>query len=142
MEAQTLTLLARHVKVACETWYLRDADTVAVACVVTIIAGETLREPEPDLTRHIGELWVSIEVILAMRSPVFEAELYGPVTMEMDMICNEVDDMRPGVLRALLHFVYTDSLPVMDDLGDDEMRGLVKVRYAMDRLKAVPVLTF
>nr|CAB3480404.1 unnamed protein product [Digitaria exilis] len=57
-----------------------------------------------------------------MRSPVFEAELYGP----MDMICNEVDDMRPGVLRALLHFVYTDSLPVMDDLGDDEMRGLVK----------------
>nr|CAB3482463.1 unnamed protein product [Digitaria exilis] len=76
-----------------------------------------------DMVQHL--LVAADRVILAARSPVFEVELYGPMTMEMDTICVEVDDMRPGVFRALLHFVYTNSLPVMDDLGDDEMKGLV-----------------
>ncbi|XBH73781.1 hypothetical protein VPH35_100840 [Triticum aestivum] len=44
--------------------------------------------------------------------------------------------MQPVVFKALLHFIYTDSLPS----GEDEMVRLLLVaadRYAMDRLKLV-----
>jgi speckle-type POZ protein len=51
--------------------------------------------------------------------------------------------MRPDTFRALLHFIYTDSLPAMSHLRMDEMRELVQHllaaanRYATDRLKVM-----
>jgi speckle-type POZ protein len=51
--------------------------------------------------------------------------------------------MQPAVFKALLHFIYTDSLPDLDDFeGDDkcEMHRHLLVaadRYAMDRLKII-----
>ncbi|VAI23584.1 unnamed protein product [Triticum turgidum subsp. durum] len=47
--------------------------------------------------------------------------------------------MQPAVFRALLHFIYTDSLPGGED-EDTEMAQLLLVaadRYAMERLKLV-----
>ena len=77
-----------------------------------------------------------------MRSPVFKAELYGPMSeTAADLI--QIKDMQPDIFRALLHFIYTDSLPAMDELeGDDHtemIRHLLAAadRYAMDRLKVV-----
>ncbi|KAJ1267818.1 hypothetical protein BS78_07G087300 [Paspalum vaginatum] len=152
--------------------YLHD-DAVAVACVVTVVSGSTTRrarsappdiplpEPEPDLPQHIGELLVSQDgadvtfdvdgeafaahrIILAARSPVFEEELYGSPAMETDAHHHvTVRDMRPAVFRALLHFIYTDSVPAMGDLGTDETRELIQHllvaadRYDMDRLRVV-----
>ncbi|KAE8789049.1 BTB/POZ and MATH domain-containing protein 1 [Hordeum vulgare] len=50
--------------------------------------------------------------------------------------------MQPAAIRALLHFIYTDSLAAMDDLLDSHdkrelMRHLLVAadRYAMDRLR-------
>jgi speckle-type POZ protein len=77
-----------------------------------------------------------------MRSPVFEAELFG-LMRETTMPCVTIQDMQPAVFKALLHFIYTDSLPDLDDLeGDDkcEMHRHLLVaadRYAMDRLKMI-----
>jgi speckle-type POZ protein len=57
--------------------------------------------------------------------------------------CVTVEDIHPDVFKALLHFIYTDSLSDSDleDLDDDVYCEIVRHllvaadRYAMDRLK-------
>lgn len=113
--------------------YLRD-DRLTIECVVTIVEDEKSfveEVPPSDITEHLGKLLqgkegtdVILEVqgeafpahklVLAMRSPVFKAELYGAMR-EKDMSCITINDMQPVVFEALLHFIYTDSLPAMDD---------------------------
>jgi speckle-type POZ protein len=51
-------------------------------------------------------------------------------------------DMQPPIFEALLHFMYTDSLPAtMDDLDRDTFKDIIRHllvaadRYAMERLK-------
>ncbi|GJN36727.1 hypothetical protein PR202_gb25617 [Eleusine coracana subsp. coracana] len=74
-----------------------------------------------------------------MRSPVFEAELYGPMRDKTRNIT--VKDMQPDVFKALLHLIYTDSLPVMDDPAGEPNTEMVKHllvaadRYALERMK-------
>ncbi|KAM3214842.1 hypothetical protein ACQJBY_067038 [Aegilops geniculata] len=87
-----------------------------------------------------GEVFRAHKVILAMRSPVFKAELYGPMSNECKRSIT-IEDMQPTVFKALLHFIYTDSLPPMDDPNDEEYEEMVKHllvaadRYAMERMK-------
>ncbi|KAL6843275.1 hypothetical protein ACP4OV_026988 [Aristida adscensionis] len=89
-----------------------------------------------------GELLHAHRLVLAARSPVFKAELYGPMS-ENKMECIVIEDMVPAVFKALLRFVYTDSLPAMDDLDEEENEEMVKHllvaadRYAVERLKLV-----
>ena len=74
-----------------------------------------------------------------MRSPVFEAQLYGPMKEAREQ-CLAIEGMQPSVFKALLHFIYTDSLPEMDDLEAGDRSELIRHmlvaadRYAMDRL--------
>ncbi|CAO2209720.1 unnamed protein product [Urochloa humidicola] len=76
-----------------------------------------------------------------MRSPVFEAELYGPMEGKQRRIT--IEDVQPAVFKALLHLIYTDSLPEMDDLDEDEKEDIVRHllvaadKYAMERMKLV-----
>ncbi|KAJ1276445.1 hypothetical protein BS78_05G215100 [Paspalum vaginatum] len=72
-----------------------------------------------------GELFSAHRSILAARSPVFKAELFGPM-MEKAAARVQVHDMEPVVFRAMLHFVYTDSL-----LGAAAMGVGVEDRVAM-----------
>uniref|UniRef100_A0A8R7R7M5 BTB domain-containing protein n=1 Tax=Triticum urartu TaxID=4572 RepID=A0A8R7R7M5_TRIUA len=77
-----------------------------------------------------------------MRSPVFKAELYG-ARREKDTRHITIADMQPVVFEGLLHFIYTDSLPAMDDLGPDGYQETIRHllvaadRYAMERLKII-----
>jgi speckle-type POZ protein len=97
---------------------------------------------EADVTFKVGEEeFPAHRIVLAMRSPVLKAQLYGPMKEKDDMPCIPIVDMQPDVFRALLHFIYTDSLPSMDDLDGDDKKELTRHllvaadRYAMDRLK-------
>uniref|UniRef100_A0ACD5URE7 Uncharacterized protein n=1 Tax=Avena sativa TaxID=4498 RepID=A0ACD5URE7_AVESA len=73
---------------------------------------------EADVTFEVnGENFPAHKIVLAMRSPVFKAELYGPMRDKTSRKIT-VQDMQPAVFKALLHFIYTDSLPSMED--DDE----------------------
>ena len=48
----------------------------------------------------------------------------------------EIDDMEPAVFEALLHFVYTDSLPGDADNNVAMQHMLVAAdRYGLDRLR-------
>ncbi|RLN04888.1 BTB/POZ and MATH domain-containing protein 2-like [Panicum miliaceum] len=84
--------------------------------------------PATDLTYSVGgELFHAHKVVLAARSPVFEAELSGGPTSTAEeshapaAAIVEVDDMRPDLFEALLHYIYTDTLPATEgEAGDDE----------------------
>ncbi|VAI68657.1 unnamed protein product [Triticum turgidum subsp. durum] len=73
-----------------------------------------------------------------MRSPVFKAELYGPMGNRTERNIT-VEDMQPAVFKELLRFIYKDSLPSVDNLDDDMVKHLLVAadRYAMERMKMI-----
>jgi speckle-type POZ protein len=141
--------------------YLKD-DCFTVWCDLTVFVKEAhakplVKVPPPVLQQHLCQLLSSSEAsdvsfkvgretfaahrcVLAARSSVFKAELFGPMRKTRARSVT-IEDMQPAVFRAFLHFIYTDSLPDLDDLqGNDHcemIRHLLVAadRYAMDRLK-------
>ncbi|KAG2558810.1 BTB/POZ and MATH domain-containing protein 1-like [Panicum virgatum] len=137
-------------------------DKFCIRCDVTVVE-TTGRQvpatvPPPDLRRHLGDLLaagvgedVAFEVggetiaahraVLAARSPVFRAEFFGAPLKENAATRVRIHGMEPRVLRAMLHFVYTDSLPETDDGGERmaiAQHLLVAAdRYGMERLRSV-----
>ncbi|VAI38436.1 unnamed protein product [Triticum turgidum subsp. durum] len=148
--------------------YLRD-DRLTIECIVTVIKKPHVVDTKPfpkidmppsDMTADVGRLLEEKEgfdvsfivgeetieahrFVLAMRSPVLKAELYGPMREARPGQSITIKDMQPVVFKALLHFIYTDSLPGDMDLEggkDTDMVRLLLVaadRYAMERLKLV-----
>ncbi|KAM0873914.1 hypothetical protein ACQ4PT_037763 [Festuca glaucescens] len=130
--------------------YLRD-DRLTVECVIDVVQDAVVTRATPsvevevpvsDLPAHLGrlleeqegvditfdvqgEVFHAHKIVLAMRSAVFKAELYGPMR-EKGARLIVVDDMQPLVFKALLHFVYTDALLVLDDLAAEEYRDLMQ----------------
>ncbi|CAN6173181.1 unnamed protein product [Urochloa humidicola] len=111
-----------------------------------------------DLHKHFGELWRSQKgtditflvagehiaahkCVLAARSPVFMAELFG----DMKETASEsvvIEDMEPEVFKALVQFIYTDTSPPELEEGQEEDAGSMAQhllaaadRYGMERLK-------
>ncbi|QCD97663.1 elongation factor Tu [Vigna unguiculata] len=62
-----------------------------------------------------GEFFSAHKLVLAARSPVFRAQLFGPMK-DQNTQCIKVEDMEAPVFKALLHFIYWDSLPDMHEL--------------------------
>ncbi|GJN04924.1 hypothetical protein PR202_ga22508 [Eleusine coracana subsp. coracana] len=94
-----------------------------------------------DITLEVdGEAFPAHRSILAARSPVFKAQLFGPVTGQNTAVCMWIEDIEAGVFKAFLHFVYNDSLPEVEE-GETMImaqRLLVAAdRYGMDRLKLI-----
>ncbi|KAL6643078.1 hypothetical protein ACP70R_021259 [Stipagrostis hirtigluma subsp. patula] len=117
-----------------------------------------LAVPPSDLNRHLGDLLVgqagadvtfqvagetfrAHRFLLAARSPVFKAELWGAMKEGAASVdCVHIDDMLPQVFKALLQFMYTDSLPEME--GHEEIlmaQHLLEAadRYDLQRLKLI-----
>ncbi|KAK1608785.1 hypothetical protein QYE76_032458 [Lolium multiflorum] len=148
-----------------ESCYVLD-NYLTIECDVTVVKQSRVRDspaeyqvevPPSDLSDHFGKLLLDEDgadvtfsvgrqtfrahkIVLAARSPVFRAELYGQMK-ERTAPSITIRDMQPSIFRALLHFVYTDSLPDMEDLDHDEYSEITRHllvaadRYAMDRLK-------
>ncbi|KAJ1700473.1 hypothetical protein LUZ63_000252 [Rhynchospora breviuscula] len=64
-----------------------------------------------------GEIFTAHRSVLAAQSPVFNAELFGSMT-EGKMETIAIKDIKPLIFKAMLHFIYTDSLP---DLSDENI---------------------
>ncbi|XP_048547922.1 BTB/POZ and MATH domain-containing protein 2-like [Triticum urartu] len=123
-----------------------------IRCVLTVIKEprtEIRRNlfvvPRPNLQDHLQQMWkdghgadVTFSVsgqlfsahryLLAARSPVFKAELFGP-TKEKATDSITIDDIEPSIFEALLHFIYTDS--ILDDWDSKEDR------YGLERLRVM-----
>ncbi|KAF3337677.1 Speckle-type POZ protein-like protein A [Carex littledalei] len=95
-----------------------------------------------DVTFEVeGERISAHRFMLVARSPVFQAELYGPFT-EANSSCVKINDMKAEVFKALLRFIYTDdfnfehqehkilSVELIQDLF------VAADRYALQLLKA------
>ncbi|XP_020159774.2 BTB/POZ and MATH domain-containing protein 2-like [Aegilops tauschii subsp. strangulata] len=90
-----------------------------------------------------GEPFLAHRVVLAVRSPVFRAQLCGPM-MEKEGSSLILEDMLPDVFRTLLQFIYTDCLVLpFDDFDDEDRREIVRHllvaadRYRIERLKLI-----
>ncbi|KAL6843200.1 hypothetical protein ACP4OV_026913 [Aristida adscensionis] len=150
-----------------ESEFLQD-NCLRIECVVTVLKEPRVSETKPspkidvppsDIAVHLGKLleaekgadvtlsiggetFAAHKIVLAMRSPVFKAELYGPMS-ETGMQLIPINDMQPAVFKALLHFIYTDALPAMADLEGNDRSEMIRHllvaadRYAMDRLKLI-----
>ncbi|CAL4941870.1 unnamed protein product [Urochloa decumbens] len=150
--------------------HLKEDDCFTVRCDM-IVAGkihaaeDTVRvrptptsPPPPDWPQHFRALLRSgqgadvrfrvegrtFACVLAARSPVFSAELYGGMkesTATGDAV--EIRDVGADVFRSLLHFVYTDSLPEQTEEEDEEDASMAPHllvaadRYDMGRLKVI-----
>lgn len=86
-----------------------------------------------DVAFHVaGESFSAHRFLLAARSRVFKAELCGAMKESTDIgDCIWIDDMLPQVFNALLHFIYTDSLPQME--GQEEAMMAQRLLEASDR---------
>ncbi|XBJ27630.1 hypothetical protein VPH35_004865 [Triticum aestivum] len=81
--------------------------------------------------------------VLAARSVVFMAELFGPMMEGTTTGVIQIQDMEPNVFHALLRFIYTDSMPERMKVGGEErtevtgLRHLLAAadRYDLQRLK-------
>ncbi|KAM3277447.1 hypothetical protein ACQJBY_045373 [Aegilops geniculata] len=74
-----------------------------------------------------GETFAAHRCVLAARSTVFMAQLFGPMkegTTTSSVI--QIKDMDATVFSALLSFIYTDSIPEMekDDMEEDEAQDV------------------
>ncbi|CAO2149795.1 unnamed protein product [Urochloa humidicola] len=141
-----------------------EGDSFRICCHVTVFKIRVEETPahfqvaaaSTDLHRDLGDLLeskvgadVKFKVgqetfkahrcVLAARSPVFKAELFGWMK-EMKAGHVRIHDMEPRVFGAMLHFIYTDSLPEIDE-GDRRLMAqhllVAADRYRLERLKTI-----
>ena len=119
-------------------------DSLTLQCTITVlkelpdvvIIPAVAEAPSPlpasDLHRHFGDLLQSRrgadvtfvldsgerfpahKNILAARSPVFMAEFFGHMN-EMRSKSVQIQDMEAAVFKAMLHFIYTDMVPELEE---------------------------
>ncbi|RLM62043.1 hypothetical protein C2845_PM14G05480 [Panicum miliaceum] len=117
---------------------------LVIECDVTVI-GEPLVTEAAKPVEVEDEYFFAHRVVLGARSQVFCAELCGTTKAgeHDDRGCIAVAGMQPPIFKALLRFIYTDSLPAVDDLGVNEIHDMARNlflaadKYAMERLKVV-----
>lgn len=109
--------------------------------------GELLRSQNAkDITFLVaGESVPAHRCMLAARSPVFMAELFGDMKENADLSV-EIKDMDAQVFKAMLHYIYTDSLPELQEQDEEEQATLMAQhlldaadRYGLERLKEICV---
>jgi speckle-type POZ protein len=157
--------------------YLTDDDSLTVECSITVLKelkritipsakkdeAVCLAMPPSDLHEHLGELLRSQKgsdvtftvsgesfgahkLVLAARSPVFMAEFFGGME-EGSSKSVVIEDMEAVVFKAMLHFIYTDTAPELDDAEPDAAKTAAAVmaqhllaaaeRYELLRLKVM-----
>jgi speckle-type POZ protein len=73
-----------------------------------------------DVTFQVGgQTFLAHRSMLAARSSVFKAQLFGSMK-ERAGYTIEISDIEADVFKSLLHFIYTDSLPEVTREGNDE----------------------
>ncbi|KAK1692941.1 hypothetical protein QYE76_009638 [Lolium multiflorum] len=131
---------------------------VTFVCVIMVIDDSPIPVPPSDIGTHLGQLldhtdgtdvsfivndktFPAHRAVLAARSPVFRAELFGSMA-EATMPSITLHDITPATFKVMLRFIYTDELPVEDEHLDSSIEMIQNLlaaadRYAIDRLKFI-----
>ncbi|PAN40193.1 hypothetical protein PAHAL_7G298400 [Panicum hallii] len=136
-------------------------DRLKIRCELTVFTPPRTEDttpapaPPPELPGHLeralkdgrgadvtfgvaGREFRAHRVLLAARSPVFDAELLGPMAEKDARRVVQIEDMEPAVFEMLLHFIYTDSPPgSLEGYSTATAQDLLVAadRYGMERLK-------
>ncbi|KAL4272866.1 hypothetical protein GQ457_13G028990 [Hibiscus cannabinus] len=147
--------------------YLKD-DCLSIRCCVGVVKSHTegpkiysISVPPSDLGQHFGrllesgkgadvqfevdgEIFAAHKLVLAARSPVFRAQLFGPLK-DQNTQCIRVEDVEAPVFKALLYFIYWDTLPDMEELVGSTSKWASTLvaqhllaaadRYALERMR-------
>ncbi|XP_015888258.2 BTB/POZ and MATH domain-containing protein 2 [Ziziphus jujuba] len=147
--------------------YLKD-DCLYIKCCVGVVKSHTegpkiysVSVPPSDIGQQFGkilesgkgsdvnfevdeEVFSAHKLVLAARSPVFRAQLFGPLK-DKNTRCIKVEDIEVPVFKALLHFIYWDTLPDMEELVGLNSKWASTLmaqhllaaadRYALERLR-------
>lgn len=90
-----------------------------------------------------GETFKAHKCVLAARSAVFKAEVFSAMKEGTDGAVIRIDDMEAQVFRALLGFLYTDTLPEGLNMKEKEGAAIAEHllvaadRYNLERLKLI-----
>ncbi|CAL5005186.1 unnamed protein product [Urochloa decumbens] len=130
---------------------------ITIACGVIVVQNDPFTMPPSDIGKHLGDLldckigtdvlfivcgesFPAHRAVLAARSPVFKAELFGSME-EATMTSITLQDIEPAAFKIMLRFMYTDALPdnELRDCTIEMMQHLLAMadRYALDRLKHI-----
>ncbi|GJM97716.1 hypothetical protein PR202_ga14665 [Eleusine coracana subsp. coracana] len=146
-------------------------DSLTVECTVTVLKEQkdiitfssmkdvALPVPPSDMPLHFckllqsqmgadvtftvsGETFAAHKNILAARSPVFMAEFFSHNMKERCSSRVKVKGVLAPVFNAMLHFIYTDTVPELDRPGEEVMvmaQHLLAAAdmYGLDRLKLI-----
>ncbi|RWR80395.1 BTB/POZ and MATH domain-containing protein 4 isoform X1 [Cinnamomum micranthum f. kanehirae] len=148
--------------------YLKD-DCLKINCTVGVVVSamdcsrlHSIHIPDSDIGMHFGTLLENHEgsditfdvggerlhahkLVLAARSPVFRAKFFDGMDEDEHQII--VTDLEPRVFKAMLHFIYRDTLIEDEDLvasssfvssTSDTLAGKLLVaadKYGLERLK-------
>ncbi|KAG2585114.1 BTB/POZ and MATH domain-containing protein 1-like isoform X1 [Panicum virgatum] len=140
-----------------ESTYLSNG-WVTFLCSIIVLGDETIIVPPSNIGSDLsllldrkvgtdvsfivkGETIQAHRAILAARSQVFQAELFGSMA-DSKSASITLQDIEPATFKAMLGFMYTDELPEDDEFGDafiEIMQHLLAAadRYAIDRLKFI-----
>lgn len=145
--------------VECSITVLKKAPArnTAAAAAATAMDRDAAMLPSLELHRHLGELlqkgtgadvtfhvsgekFAAHKAILASRSPVFMAELFGGMKEESSRRHIEVKGIKPEAFKAVLHFIYTGTAPELNKKGDGATSLAQHLlagadRYGLDMLK-------
>jgi speckle-type POZ protein len=131
---------------------------ITFVCTIMVINDSPIPVPPSDIGTHLGRLlndtdgtdvafivdnetFQAHRVVLAARSPVFKAELFGSMA-EATMSSITLRDITAATFKAMLRLIYTDELPLEDEPGDSSIEMIQNLlaaadRYALDRLKFI-----
>ncbi|CAM8922363.1 unnamed protein product [Rhodiola kirilowii] len=149
--------------------YLKD-DTLSINCTVGVVRSHTkgpkiysIGVTPSNIAQHFGHLlesgkrtdvkfevggetFAAHKLVLAARSPVFRAQLFGPMR-DQNLDCIHVDDMEAAVFKAMLHYIYWDTLPDMEEITglNSKLASILMSqhllvaadRYGLERLKVL-----
>ncbi|KAL6643096.1 hypothetical protein ACP70R_021277 [Stipagrostis hirtigluma subsp. patula] len=74
-----------------------------------------------DVTFQVGDQMLAAHrCVLAARSAVFRAELFGSMMEGATNSVIRVDDMEPQVFKLLLSFIYSDSVPEIEEESEEK----------------------
>ncbi|CAO2173465.1 unnamed protein product [Urochloa humidicola] len=161
LETSCGTTVSLYLDPSVESTYLKDG-RIRFLCTIRVLreGNSSVPAPPSDIAKHLGTLLdtadgtdVSFVVdgetfhahraILVARSPVFRAELLGSMA-EARMSSITLHDITAATFKAMLRFMYTDSLPGDGELGGSPLEMCQHLlaaadRYALDWLKLLCV---
>jgi speckle-type POZ protein len=136
--------------------YVKDGH-IKFVCTIMVLQSNSIPVPLSNIGKHMGTLLDSMDgmdvsfvidgetfhahrFVLAARSPVFKAKLFGSMAEATKMSSITLHEIAPATFKLMLQFMYTDALPGDEELGNTPIKTLWDLLaaadyYALDRLK-------